>query len=233
MDSTNAEAARLAGTTAGPVWIVAERQSAGRGRRGRAWQAPAQALLTTLLLYPDDPPATAALRSFVAAVALRDALVTLGVAGDAVTLKWPNDVLLDGGKVAGILLERGQAGPMPYLAIGIGVNLAAAPAAETPQGPGPRPIAVADTLGHSIDPDTALIALAEAYAQRETQVRTYGFGPIRTAWMTHAARLGQPITARTVRDEVQGVFEGSDGAGNLLLRTAAGPVVLPAADVYF
>ncbi len=122
LDSTNAEALRRAAAgEAGPLWIMARRQTAARGRRGRAWSAPEGNFGATLLLRP---PGDRALRSFVAALGLFDAMAMVTGRPELFALKWPNDVLLSGGKLAGILLEAVNGGA---LAIGLGVNLASAP----------------------------------------------------------------------------------------------------------
>ncbi|MBN9554147.1 MAG: biotin--[acetyl-CoA-carboxylase] ligase, partial [Alphaproteobacteria bacterium] len=123
IDSTNEEARRLiaAGET-GPVWLTASRQTAGRGRRGRAWESAGGNLAATLLLRPVGPQAQWAELSFAAAIATADMAAALA-SGARIALKWPNDVLADSKKLAGILLETGN-GPKPALAIGIGVNLA-------------------------------------------------------------------------------------------------------------
>lgn len=118
----------MAAQTVGPLWITAARQSKARGRRGRAWSTPLGALAATLLLHPQETAEIAALRSFVAALALADAFEALGVPRGAIGLKWPNDVLLYDSKVAGILLESSGAGRgLSHLAIGIGVNLTGEP----------------------------------------------------------------------------------------------------------
>ena len=122
VDSTNALALRMAPELPGPAWFLGLTQTAGRGRRARAWSSPRGNFHATLLLFPSEPADQVALRSFAAALALRDAFVALTAQPQAFTLKWPNDVLLNGGKVAGILLEASGA----TLAIGIGVNLIAA-----------------------------------------------------------------------------------------------------------
>lgn len=234
VDSTNAEAARVAGELAGPEWILGLRQTAGRGRRGRAWVDPLGNFAGTLVMRPTEGPEVVALRSFVAALALYDALAGLeGLAGQ-VTLKWPNDVLVQGGKVAGILLESaGGAGGMSYLAIGIGVNLSAAPAvADLPDG-AVAPVSVAQVTGQAIGPEAFLDRLAPAYALWEDRFVTYGFAPIREAWLARAARLGERITARTGRETVTGIFETVDASGNLCLNTAQGLRAIPAADVFF
>ncbi|MEM9551153.1 MAG: biotin--[acetyl-CoA-carboxylase] ligase [Pseudomonadota bacterium] len=234
VDSTLDEAARLAPTATGPVWIMAHRQSAARGRRGRGWRMPPGNLAATLLMQPGGSPAEAALRSFVAALALRDACVAVTGRAEAFQLKWPNDVLLNGGKLAGILLESvGQVGRMQHLAIGIGVNLAEAPARGEVELGALRPVSLVSETGASVAPDAFLSHLAAAYATHEATFRAYGFAPIRTAWLAAAARLGEVITARTGSSETRGNFETVDDRGNLVLGTAHGRVAIPAADIYF
>lgn len=234
VDSTNAEAARLAGTLAGPEWICALRQTAGRGRRGRPWADPQGNFAATLLLMPREAPQVVALRSFVASLALYDAFAAATGRVDGLSLKWPNDVLLNGGKVAGILLESlGQRRGVAHLAIGIGVNLASAPAAETVEPGALRPVSLLSETGVHVDPESFLGLLAEAYAGHEARFVTYGFAPLREAWLARAARLGEVITARTGNAEITGTFETVDEAGNLVLQTRAGRQAVAAADVFF
>ncbi len=235
VDSTNAEALRIAGQTAGPTWILGLRQTAGRGRRGRAWTDPKGNFAGTLLLHPRQSPDQVALRSFVASLALYDAFVAVTGRVDGLSLKWPNDVLLNGGKVAGILLESAglATGAVSHLAIGIGVNLAHAPGTEQVETQATAPVSLLSETGAAVDPESFLEALASAYARWETQFLTYGFEPIRTAWLSRAARLGEVITARTMRDETTGTFETVDSAGNLVLNTAKGRIAIPAADIFF
>ncbi len=230
-DSTNAEAARRAAMLTGPEWILTLRQTQGRGRRGRAWQDPAGNFAATYLCRPEGPPDRMALRSFVAALALHEALVNVTGRPESFALKWPNDVLLNGGKLAGILLESlGHGSGVSHLAIGIGVNLRSAP--EPEEGATP-PVSLMSKTGCAVAPEEFLDSLAPAFAHWEAQLVTYGFGPVRTAWLARAARLGEQITARTVRDTHIGSFEGIDATGALLLRCAQGRVAIPAADVYF
>lgn len=234
VDSTLSEAARVAPSLTGPEWILALNQTSARGRRGRAWAFPKGNFAGTLVLNPADPPATVALRSFVAALALFDACVAVTGRADGFALKWPNDVLLNGGKLAGILLESaGQGIAMTHLAIGIGVNLIDAPSPEAVEAGAVRPVSLLSETGAVVAPEEFLTHLAVTYARYEDQFKTYGFEPIRTAWLARAARLGQVITARTTRSETTGTFETIDGAGNLVLNTAKGRVTIPAADVYF
>lgn len=213
----------------GPCWILAGLQTAGRGRRARPWASPLGNFHATLALRLDDPPAQVALRSFIAALALRDAFVALTGLPDVFALKWPNDVLLNGGKVAGILLEAAS----PMLAIGIGVNLIAAPPADAVEPGALQPVSLLAETGFRITPPAFLDALAPAFAAREVAFRTEGFAPIRAAWLDHAARLGTMITARTGQATHEGLFTGIDADGNLILNMATGPVAIPAADVFF
>lgn len=234
VDSTLSEAARIAPGLAGPEWILAHRQTAARGRRGRPWVAPQGNFAATLVLRPAEPPGQAALRSFVAALALFEALVAAGGPAEAFSLKWPNDVLCHGGKLAGILLESAGAGPrLDHLAIGIGVNLAAAPPAAALEPGALAPVALAPETGVAVAPEAFLDHLAAAYARAEAQFTTYGFAPIRAAWLARAAKLGETITARNATAQTTGRFETVDEAGNLVLETAQGRVRIAAADVFF
>lgn len=235
VDSTNAEAARIAASLTGPEWILGLRQTHGRGRRGRPWQDPAGNFAATLVMRPTQAPDQVALRSFVASLALYDAFVAVSARPEAFALKWPNDVLLNGGKVAGILLESaGTTGStMSHLSIGIGVNLTSSPGAEEVESGGTRPVSLLSETGALVTPQEFLDVLATTFARYETQFVTYGFAPIREAWLARAARLGEVITARTSRDETVGTFETVDLSGNLVLKTPQGSVAIPAADVFF
>jgi BirA family biotin operon repressor/biotin-[acetyl-CoA-carboxylase] ligase len=234
VDSTNAEAARRAAEGTSPLWILAEEQTGGRGRRGRPWSSPRGNFHATLLLHPAGPPDVVALRSFVAALALRDACVALTGLAQAFTLKWPNDVLLNGGKLAGILLEgAGQGSGLSHLAIGIGVNLIAAPDPSTVEPGALRPVSLLAETGIRVSPKRFLAALAPAYAQRESTFCDQGFAPLRQDWLAHAARLGQPVTARTGLTAREGIFETIDATGALVLRTPGARLAIPAAEVFF
>ena len=230
VDSTMAEAARIAPTLNGPTWILGLRQTAGRARRGRGWVDPAGNFAATLVMPTDEPPATIALRSFVASLALFDAMVLATGRAQCFALKWPNDVLLNGGKLAGILLENLGTG---HLAIGIGVNLSATPDADMVGPTAFAPVALAPETGALINPQDCLALLAPAFAKWEQQFTAYGFAPIREAWLNRAARLGEVITARTGRDEFTGTFETIDDTGQLILSTARGRQAIPAADIFF
>ncbi len=234
VDSTNAEAARIAPTLAGSEWILALRQTAGKGRRGRTWIDPVGNFSATYVMRPTEPADQVALRSFVAALALFDTIVSATGKPTGLSLKWPNDVLLNGGKVAGILLESiGSGKGVDHLAIGIGVNLRNAPVAGAIETRALRPVSLANETGINILPSEFLSLLAPAFAKWETQFTTYGFAPIRETWLARAARLGEAITARTGAEEITGTFETIDQSGNLVLSTAKGRRAIPAADIFF
>ena len=153
---------------------------------------------------------------------------------DPYSLKWPNDVLLNGGKVAGILLESIQrGGRMGGGGIGIGVNLAEAPAAADLPPEAVRPAALASETGVLATPEEFLTPLAQAMAAHERTLRDYGFAPIREAWLARAARLGEEIVARTGKAETRGIFDTVDEQGRLILQTPIGRQAIAAADVYF
>lgn len=231
LDSTNAEARRRAEAgEGGPVWIMARRQSAGRGRRGRTWDTGAANLAATLLMTLDKPPAEAAQVSFVAALAAAD-LAEACLGPGAGRLKWPNDLLVHGRKAAGILVESGSApaGGL-WLAVGVGVNLAAAPSNVD------RPAtAFADHMAKGApDAEAALEILAGAFeAWRATWVAE-GFSTIAAAWTERAHGLGERCEARLPGRTLAGVAEGLDADGALRLRLDDRSLErITAGDVFF
>jgi len=230
IDSTNAESRRRAEAgEAGPLWITAARQTAGKGRRGREWETGVGNLAATLLLTTQKLPAEAAQISFVAALAVAD-LASAYVPPGLVTLKWPNDLLIGGRKAGGILVESGAHPAGLWVAVGIGINLAAAPvAAERPattfaehmRAPPPGPL-------------DALAVLAEAFERWSRLWDSSGFSAIADAWTARAHGLGQACTARLGAETVEGVAEGLDPDGSLRLRLADGSLRrITAGDVFF
>lgn len=234
VDSTLDEATRQLADLTGPTWIMAHQQTAARGRRGRPWQMPAGNFAATLVLLDRGNTAHAALRSFVIALALYDTFQTLTGRTEPFALKWPNDVLLNGGKVAGILLESlRQKQEIAGIAIGIGVNLVTAPDAGQVESQALRPVSLAGETGINVSPDEFLDVLAAAFHRYETQHITYGFASIREAWLARATKLGEVITARLPNEEITGVFQTIDEAGYLVMQTPKGQRKLAAADIFF
>jgi BirA family biotin operon repressor/biotin-[acetyl-CoA-carboxylase] ligase len=227
--STNAEALALAHKgERGPLWISARTQSAGRGRRGGAWVSPAGNLYATLLLTDPSAPERAAELSFVAALALHDAVVEVAQRlGPILTVKWPNDLLLDGAKLAGILIE-GESGPPFAAAIGIGVNCASHPRETS------YPATDLATAGAAVTPEQLFVALSAAMLRRLAQWdRGAGFAGIRADWLARAAGVGEAIRVRLPERELAGRFQGLDPYGRLLLREPDGAIeTIAAGDVF-
>ncbi|WP_425066045.1 biotin--[acetyl-CoA-carboxylase] ligase [Reyranella sp.] len=211
--STNDEAIRLADAGAREGTVVwAREQSGGRGRRGRNWASPVGNLYSSTVLRPGCAAPRAAELGFVAALAVGD----LVPADRSVRLKWPNDVLVDGGKVAGILLESaiGQDGQVEHVVAGIGVNVTFAPQLPDMRYPGAA-------LGGTVE--AALEGLTRALANRLAQWRRDGFETVRREWLAKAGPLGAEVDVRLGEGLVRGRFAGLDREGALLLDTAEGP----------
>ncbi len=229
LDSTNEEARRRAQAgEPGPLWIAAARQTAGRGRRGRVWIAPPGNLSATLLIRPNRPAAACAQLSFAAALAVADMLASCGA---ATALKWPNDVLAQEKKIAGILLESesGLDGTAAWLAIGVGVNLTAYP--DDTELPATSLKALGATPP---SPNDAAAGLAAAFAKWYEAWRGEGFAPVREAWLSRAYGLGKRIRVRLAREELTGTFRDIDEAGALILGLPGGATrTISAGDIFF
>ncbi len=217
--STNAEAlARASAGDGGPLWITACRQTAGRGRGGRSWVSEPGNLYATLLLCDASPAANAPELSFVSALALHDALAELAPAlAPRLRFKWPNDLLVDRAKIAGILVE-GEAGPRGFAtAIGIGVNCARHPSdasyASTDLG----------AAGVDLSPAAVFHGLSVTMGRRLHQWdRGAGFAAIRHDWLARAGGIGEPVRVRIGDDHLEGIFAAIDPTGRLLLAVSDG-----------
>jgi BirA family biotin operon repressor/biotin-[acetyl-CoA-carboxylase] ligase len=211
--STNDEALSLAeaGAPEG-TFVWARKQTGGRGRRGRRWASPVGNLYCSTVLRPECVAQRAAELGFVAALAVADLVRD----GRAVRVKWPNDVLIEGGKVAGILPESsiGQDGKVEHVVLGIGVNVAFAPELPEMRYPGAL-------LGGTVE--ASVEGLAAGLAHWLGVWRTRGFETIRAAWLEQAGPLGSTVDVRLGEELVQGAFAGMDRDGALLLETPAGP----------
>ena len=231
IDSTNLEGHRLADKIEGPTWILAESQTAGRGRCGRSWTSPKGNFCATLIVPFSGRLQDAALMSFVASVALYDALAGIAEDGERLRAKWPNDLLLDDGKVAGILLETAGTGGRMRVLIGIGVNLATAPQVPLRYERSPRSVCLSDEFLMEVTPDRLLDHLAPAMDRRLGQFRVSGFDPIRQDWLRIAARLGQEVIFRTSDREIRGVFETIDSDGCAAVLAEGNRYRIAAADM--
>jgi BirA family biotin operon repressor/biotin-[acetyl-CoA-carboxylase] ligase len=224
--STNAEAlARGRAGDRGPLWITARSQSAGRGRRGRVWVSEPGNLYASLLLTDPAPPGCVAELSFVAALAVHDAVAALasGIA-TRLTLKWPNDLLIDGRKFSGILIE----GEGPAVVVGIGVNCAHHP------GNAAFPATDLAAAGVFMPLDILFTALSSAMLRRIAQWnRGAGFQAIRADWLVRAAGIGETVQVALPDGERSGCFETIDAHGRLILRLLDGATeTVTAGDVF-
>jgi BirA family transcriptional regulator, biotin operon repressor / biotin---[acetyl-CoA-carboxylase] ligase len=238
--STNAEAMSLARDgVRGPMWFVTSEQTAGRGRRHRPWIAPRGNLASSILEVIDVPPAVAATLGFAAGLALESALQKVSVeallrsAGSdqlKFSLKWPNDVLAGGKKLAGILLEaEAVAGNGLAVVVGIGTNVVAAPEGT------PTPATSLAALGVQIGAEELFAALSDAWVEfRGIWDNGRGFDAIRKLWLQRAAGLGERVAVQTGGSPLEGTFDTLDETGCLIVRTADGKrMPVAAGDIYF
>ncbi len=230
LGSTNDEAKRLAEAGAEDWTVVwAREQTAGRGRGGNAFVSPPGNLYLSVILRPARSAASAAQLGFAAALAVGEGVVRRLPPGRDLRYKWPNDVLVDGQKLSGILLESAAAqdGALAWLVVGIGVNVVSHPVgtvwpATSLKAMGAAPIDVEDLLRDVVT---------------TFQVQTYrwlreGFAPLRAAWLARAYGLGRTVGVRLPRERISGRFVDLDRDGVLLLETAAGPRRIAAGEIF-
>jgi BirA family biotin operon repressor/biotin-[acetyl-CoA-carboxylase] ligase len=229
IDSTILEARRRAERgELGPVWLIARRQTAGRGRRGRAWVSPDGNLFATYLFATTRPPAEIALLGFATGVAIAETIEAI-IGSGRVTLKWPNDVFIDGAKAAGIMLDSGALASGLWAALGFGVNLASAPEALDQPTASLRAVLPPDALAPA--PLAFLTQLRPRLEHWAQHTRADGFEPLRRAWLSRAHGLG--VQVRVVQGEitVEGRVAGLSPRGELELDTATGRRLIAAGDV--
>jgi len=230
IDSTNSECLRLADAGCElPLWVLADYQTNGRGRLNRSWLGQKGNLYASGLYSFTAPPAKLAELGFAAALAVIDAIAPF-VANEQLLLKWPNDVLLNGGKLCGILLEShgGKQQGQNILVIGIGINLS-----HAPKIPGRKTSCLADfcKTEQAIKPSDVLPSLIESFEKWVSLWQDQGFAPIREAWIANCHGLGDTI--RTSQGQT-GIFEDMQANGALLLRKADGKAIeVSAGEIYF
>ena len=219
LGSTNAEAlARARAGQSGPLWVTAARQTAGRGRRGNVWTSQPGNLYASLLLSDPAPAAHLPELCFVIALAVRDAVAAAAPRlASSLKLKWPNDLLLDGAKLAGILIEAESVGGATAVAAGIGLNCM-----DYPEGLA-HPATSLAACGAPVTPDGVFRALSRTMVVRLARWnRGSGFAAVRAEWLRHAAGIGGDIVVRLPDRELTGRFETLDRMGRLMLRLPAG-----------
>jgi BirA family biotin operon repressor/biotin-[acetyl-CoA-carboxylase] ligase len=231
--STNDEALRLAGEGAQDGTLIwAREQTEGRGRQGRAWASPPGNLYLSVVLRPECEPAQATQLGYVAGLAMGEAFGSVAPPMIEVTYKWPNDVLLNGCKVAGILLEsRSNAdGSLDCLILGAGANVQSFP--EDSAFP------ATSLRFEGAPPDVGVVDLLEAFSRYFLSwVNRWlddGFAPVRRAWLNHAHGLGEEIEVRMPGESLKGTFKDLDERGALILELPGGDQrLISAGDVHF
>jgi BirA family biotin operon repressor/biotin-[acetyl-CoA-carboxylase] ligase len=229
LDSTNEVAKRLAaqGCVHGTV-VWADEQTAGHGRYGRPWQSPPGNLLFSVVLRPSVPAFRVAELGFLSAVVTAECVAELLLHGDRVGLKWPNDVQIDGAKVAGILPEAQSTDEaLAWVVLGVGLNLAHAPV-DTPY-----PATCLHTHGGTATAEQALQGFLAYLAGWLPRWESEGFSPVRAAWLARARGLGNEVTVDLDGVRERGIFRGLEANGSMILDTANGRRRITAGDVAF
>ena len=227
--STNAEAVRLGGEGAPDGTVVwAKRQSAGRGRRGRTWVSDEGNLYVSLLLRPDVDTMRCLQLGFVTANVVADTVLSVLPRHAYVHCKWPNDVLVENKKIAGILLEAGPVknGVPEWLVIGVGLNIIHHP------GDALFPATDLNREGGGDSVENLLVAFCRRFLSAMVAWRNLGFADARRTWLARAWHLGKPITVRLETETIEGTFSGLDSDGTLLLDTASGVRRISTGDVF-
>lgn len=236
VDGTNAEAKRIAASgvdlSRESIVVWADTQTAGRGRRGREWISPKGNLYFSLLFDPQCGAGEAGQLGLVVSLALQRVISGFT---DQVQCKWPNDVLIGGCKVSGLLMETesSASGDLAWLVLGVGVNIA-----HHPKGmPFPATSLNATSLYAEGREGITVAEMLEGFVsemdQLLTEWRTLGFSAARAAWLDVAAGLGQEITVRLPNDTLTGVFAGLDAGGALILEGPEGLRTINSGDVFF
>jgi BirA family biotin operon repressor/biotin-[acetyl-CoA-carboxylase] ligase len=214
----------------GRLWVVADSQTEGRGRNGRVWSSPRGNLHASLLLIDPAPPHRAAELGFVAGIAAAHALRAILCGDRRVTIKWPNDVLHDGAKLCGILLESANLPDGRFACVaGVGVNCRLHPV-NTPY----KATNLSAIAGRPVAPARVFARLSATMTHwLDVWAAGAGFESIRTEWLSLAAGLGAWIGVARPSHTIEGTFQTIDATGRLILEQASGQVAIEAGDVFF
>ncbi|MDQ6703393.1 MAG: biotin--[acetyl-CoA-carboxylase] ligase [Pseudomonadota bacterium] len=214
----------------GRLWVVADTQTGGRGRNGRVWSSPKGNLYASLLLIDPAPPRRAAELGFVAGVATAHALREILCGDRRLAIKWPNDILHDGAKLCGILLESASLPDGRFACVaGVGVNCHSHPE-NTPY----KATGLAAISGQPIAPEKVFARLSATMAHwLDVWAAGAGFESIRAEWLSLAAGLGAWISVARPSQTIEGTFQTIDATGRLILEQASGQVAVEAGDVFF
>ena len=233
-DSTMLEARRRVSSLSNKSWIFAHLQTAGKGRRGRAWIDPLGNFACTCVIFPKTSIDKFSLSSFTAALSLYDSLEHFGKSNAQISIKWPNDILLNGKKVAGILLETIAVSKNKIaLSIGFGVNLISYPKTSDLEESAYSPTSVLAETDITVDPMELLNKLAFNFANYEDTLRARGFSQLRVLLLNRIHRLGESIVVKTTNEILNGQFLDINLDGHLIVKTGGVTRSIAAADVYF
>ncbi len=230
-DSTNKLAAELAASgDKGPVWITAGCQTTGRGRQGKVWTSKPGNLYTSLLFSPQLKPMDAGALPFITALAVRDTFVKLGLPSEQVQCKWPNDILVNGKKASGILIESSAKGGayLDHVIVGVGMNLL-----HSPSDAAFKATSFFEETGKTVEVQNALQILSHALKERLDKWDIGDFTPIKQEWTENAWGLGQTREIRTANSTFEGTLLGLDEQGGLSVLLASGEEQsIYAADIF-
>lgn len=234
VDSTNEEARRLAeggGSHGAVIW--AKEQTAGRGRLQRQWESKPGNLFVSILLAPKCPLADAAQLSFVSAIAAVEALEPLLLENSSFSCKWPNDILLGGKKLGGILLESFMAGPedtkpKQWVVVGVGLNIDSSP--ENPLYPA---TCLKEAGVELVSAKIVLTRFIEKFMEQYDLWVQEGFTPIRARWLQLAYGINKPVSVKVGDETIKGKFVGMNETGEMLVKTPDGTQVINCGDVFF
>ena len=233
LDSTNCEAKRLSAIGQSEIWLLALKQTNGRGRREKKWLSGDKDFTASLLTYPIINEEHFSLISYVAGIALYDAVVKIGVSKNHLTLKWPNDLLLNRKKIGGILLERAYTtlNKKKPLVVGFGLNLVSFPT-QNELDKDALPAESLKNSGFSIsEPSVFLRILMRSYSKWNDIFNFGGFSGLREAYLERSFSIGQKIKVKTINNASYGSFSGITNNGSLMLQTPNGTEFITAGDV--
>jgi BirA family biotin operon repressor/biotin-[acetyl-CoA-carboxylase] ligase len=233
LDSTNCEAKRLSDAGQSEIWLLALKQTKGRGRREKKWLSGDKDFTASLLTYPTINEEHFSLISYVAGIALYEAVVKIGVSKNDLTLKWPNDLLLNRKKIGGILLERAYTtlNKKKPLVVGFGLNLVSFPS-KNELGKDAFPAESLKNSGLSIpEPLDFLHILIRSYIKWNNIFNVGGFLRLREAFLERSFSIGQKIKVKTINNASYGSFSGITNNGSLMLQTPDGIEFITAGDV--
>ena len=232
LDSTNSEAKRLSAAGQSEIWLLALKQTDGRGRRGKKWLSGDNDFTASLLTYPTISEEHFSLISYVAGIALYESVVQIGVSKNDLTLKWPNDLLLNRKKIGGILLERAYTtlNKKP-LVVGFGLNLVFFPTPNNLENDALPAESLKNCGFNILEPLDFLRILMRSYSKWNNVFNVVGFSGLRQAFLERTFSVGQKIKVKTINNASYGSFSGITNNGSLMLQTSNGMEFITAGDV--